>query len=151
MKAKNILAALLLMIGSNMMAEETKALTISYSGTEQSIPLPIVKRITFEDGYVVVSTAEGKHSYPISVLEKMTFTTVDDPTAIEALPEQAENVVYKNGTLSVKGSGLLRVYTTSGALVSIAQVAEGANISLNDLPAGVYVVRMGDKTIKVKK
>ena len=81
----------------------------------------------------------------------MTFTTVDDPTAIEALPEQAENVVYKNGTLSVKGSGLLRVYTTSGALVSIAQVAEGANISLNGLPAGVYVVRMGDKTIKVKK
>mgnify|MGYP003456994811 FL=1 len=95
MKAKNILAALLLMIGSNMMAEETKALTISYSGTEQSIPLPIVKRITFEDGYVVVSTAEGKHSYPISVLEKMTFTTVDDPTAIEALPEQAENVEEK--------------------------------------------------------
>ena len=119
MKAKNILAALLLMIGSNMMAEETKALTISYSGTEQSIPLPIVKRITFEDGYVVVSTAEGKHSYPISVLEKMTFTTVDDPTAIEALPEQAEKRHIKVKRAKITASNffiiiILRFYFSQG-------------------------------------
>ena len=151
MKTKNILAAMLLMISSNMLAEETKALTISYSDTEQSIPLPIVQKITFENGYVVVITKEGKHSYPLSVLDKITFTTVDDATAIEALPEQVEDMTYQNGTLSVKGNGLLRVYSANGALVSIANVSEGANVNLNGLAAGIYVVRMGDKVIKIKK
>lgn len=147
MKLKSILAALLLMVCANMMAE--KYLTITYSGSEQNISLPIVQKITFEEGYVVVTTAEGKHSYPISVLDKMTFTESED--AIKALPEQAENLTYKDGTLSIKGDGMLRIYNTSGALISIANVKEGANISLDNLPAGVYIVHMGNKTIKVRK
>jgi uncharacterized paraquat-inducible protein A len=147
MKIKSILAALLLMVSANMMAE--KYLTITYSGSEQNISLPIVQKITFEEGYVVVTTAEGKHSYPISVLDKMTFTESED--AIKALPEQAENLTYKDGTLSIKGDGMLRIYNTSGALISIANVKEGANISLDNLPVGVYIVHMGNKTIKVRK
>lgn len=147
MKTKSILAALLLMVSTNMMAD--KYLTITYSGTEQNIALPIVQKITFEEGYVVVTTTEGTHSYPISILDKMTFT--ESATAIKALPEQEENLTYKDGTLAIKGDGMLRVYNTSGALVSIANVKEGANISLEGLPSGVYVVRMGDKAIKVRK
>ena len=149
MKTKNILAALLLMVSTNMMADEYNYLTLTCSGTEQSISLPIVQRITFEEGYLVVTTAEGKHSYPISALDKITFT--ETATAIEALPEQLENLNYKDGTLSIKGDGMLRVYNASGALVSIANVKEGANVSLGSLPAGVYIVRMGNKTIKVRK
>lgn len=147
MKTKKILAALLLMTSTNMMAD--KYLTITYGGNEQNISLPIVQKITFEDGYVVVTTSDGKHSYPISVLDKMTFTESAD--AIKALPEQAENLTYKDGTLAIKGDGMLRIYNTAGALVSIANVKEGANISLDNLPSGVYVVRMGNKVIKVRK
>ena len=147
MKTKSILAVLLLMVCTNMMAD--KYLTISYSGTEQNISLPIIQKITFEEGYVVVTTAEGKHSYPISILDKMTFTESAD--AIKALPEEAENLTYKDGTLSIKGDGMLRVYNASGALISIANVKEGANVSLDNLPTGVYIVRMGNKAIKVKK
>ena len=53
--------------------------------------------------------------------------------------------------LAVKGDGFLRIYSTNGALVNVAYVKEGANVSLDNLPAGVYIVRMGDKTIKVRK
>lgn len=151
MKSKSIIAALLLMTATSMMADNSKYLTITTNGTERDISLPIVQRITFEDGYVVVTTSEGKHSYPISVLDKMTFTEKDDADAIGKLPEQAENLTYKDGTLAVKGDGFLRIYGTNGALISIANVKEGANISLGNLPAGVYIVRMGDKTIKVRK
>lgn len=147
MKTKFFLAAMLLMASTSMMAD--KYLTITYSGSEQNIALPIVQKITFENGYVVVTTAEGIHSYPISVLDKMTFTESAD--AIKALPEQAENLTYKDGTLAIKGDGMLRIYNTAGALVSIANVKEGANISLDNLPSGVYVVRMGNKVIKVRK
>lgn len=151
MKTKTLIAAMLLMASASMMADNYNFLTITHGDTEDDISLPTVQRITFEEDYVVVTTSEGKFSYPISVLDKMTFTEKDDATAIEALPEQAKDMTYKDGTLAIKGDGMLRVYSTNGALVSIAYVKEGANISLDKLPAGVYVVRMGDKTIKVRK
>ena len=149
MKTKNLLAALLLMACTTMLADNYKYLTISYNGTEQNISLPIVQKITFQDGYVVVTTSEGTHSYPISVMERITFTETAD--AIKALPEQTEEMTYENGTLAIKGNGLMRVYNTSGALISVANIKEGANISLDGLPTGIYIVRLGDKAIKIKK
>ena len=149
MKTKNLFAALLLMACTTMQADNYKYLTISYSGVEQSISLPIVQKITFEDGYVVVTTSEGNYSYPISVMERITFTESAD--AIKALPEQTEEMTYENGTLAIKGNGLMSVYNTSGALISVANIKEDANISLDKLPTGVYIVRMGDKAIKIKK
>ena len=149
MKTKTFLAALLLMASTSMMADNFQYLTLTYGSNEHNISLPIVQRISFEENYVVVTTTEGTHRYPITLLEKITFT--ESATAIEALPEQLENLTYKDGTLAIKGDGLLRVYSANGALVSVANVKEGANISLDKLPAGVYVVRMGDKTIKIWK
>ena len=152
MKTKTFLAALLLMVGTNLMADDYNFLILTTNGSEQSLPLPIVQRITFEDGYVVVQTTESKHAFPIALLDKITFAeTADGATAIKNLPEQAENLTFKDGTLVIKGDGMLRVYNTSGAIVSIAYVKEGANVSFDSLPAGVYIVRMGDKTIKVRK
>ena len=149
MKTKIILAALLLMVSSGMRADKYNYLTLTYSGTDQSISLPLVQRITFEDGAMVVSTTQGKYTYSLSNLDKITFTEIAD--AIKALPEQAENLTYKDGTLAIKGDGMLYIYNAGGALVSIANVKEGANVNLGNLPAGVYVVRMGNKTIKVRK
>ena len=151
MKAKNILAALLLMVSTSMVADNYNYLTISYSSSEEDIPLPTVQRISFEDGKVVVITSEGNMTFPISLINKLTFTEKEQATAIETLPEQAKDLNYKDGTLSIKGDGLLCIYNSAGALVNIANVKEGANVSLGSLPAGVYIVRMGDKTIKVRK
>ncbi|MBP5392850.1 MAG: T9SS type A sorting domain-containing protein [Bacteroidaceae bacterium] len=148
MKTKIFFAVLLLAFSTGMMAD--KSLTITYSNTEQNISLPIVKRIFFQDDCIKVTTTNGEtHSFALSGLEKITFT--DSPDAIKALPEQEENLTYKDGTLAVKGDGLLRIHSMNGALVSIAQVKEGANISLDNLPAGVYVVNMNGKAIKVRK
>ena len=117
MKTRNILAALLLMACTTMLADGFKYLTITYNGTEENISLPIVKKIFFQDGNVVVTTTEGEYTYPISIMERITFTESAD--AIKALPEQAENLTYENGTLSIKGNGLMSIYNTNGALISI--------------------------------
>ena len=45
MKTRNILAALLLMACTTMLADGFKYLTITYNGTEENISLPIVKKI----------------------------------------------------------------------------------------------------------
>jgi hypothetical protein len=97
-----------------------------------------------------VTTTNGEtHTFALSNFEKITFTESAD--AIKALPEQEENLTYKDGKLAVKGDGLLRIYGMSGTLICIAQVKDGANVSFDNLPAGVYIVSKDGKTIKVRK
>ena len=86
----------------------------------------------------------------MSEIKKMYFS-VDDPDAIEALPQEAENLQYKDGKLRVDGDGMLRIYSANGALVQMANVKKGANINMNNLKSGLYIVNMGDKTIKLTK
>lgn len=149
MKTKSILTAMLLIVGTHAMADDYQYLTITYGSSESNISLPLVEKISFEEDYLVVTTSEGTNHYPLSAVDKITFT--ESATAIKALPEQMEGLTYRDGTLAVRGDGFLRIYRTGGVLVSIAAVKEGANISLDNLPAGVYIVGMGNKTIKIKK
>ena len=67
MNTKNILAALLLMVSSSMMAEE--CLTITCNGKDESISLPTIQRITFEDNYLKVTTTGGTFLCPLSAVE----------------------------------------------------------------------------------
>jgi len=145
---KYVLAAMM-MACTAMWADKYNFLTVSTTG-EDYISLPAIQKITFADGNCVVTTTTGDYTYPLSEVKKMYFS-VDDPTAIEALPQETENLQYKDGMLKVNGDGMLRIYSSNGALVQMANVKKGANISLASLQSGLYIVSMGDKTIKVTK
>lgn len=146
---KNLLLAILLMASATMWADKYNFLTVSSTG-EDYISLPTIQKITFVNGNCVVTTTSGDYTYPLSEIKKMYFS-VDDPTAIEALPQEAENLQYQNGVLKVDGDGMLRIYSANGALVQLANVKKGANINLGNLKSGLYIVNMGDKTIKLTK
>lgn len=145
---KYVLAAMM-MACTAMWADKYNFLTVSTTG-EDYISLPTIQKITFAEGNCVVTTTTGDYTYPLSEVKKMYFS-VDDPTAIEALPQETENLQYKDGKLKVNGDGMLRIYSSNGALVQMANVKKGANISLASLKPGLYIVSMGDKTIKVTK
>jgi len=149
MNMKHLLMAILLMASTTMWADKYNFLTVSSTG-EEYISLPTIQKITFSDGNCVVTTTNGDYTYPLNEIKKMYFT-VDDPTAIEALPQEAENLKYENGKLKIKGDGMLRIYSANGALVQLANVKKGANINLSNLKSGLYIVNMGDKTIKLTK
>lgn len=146
---KYVLAAMMMMACATTWADKYNFLTVSTTG-EEYISLPAIQKITFADGNCVVTTTTGDYTYPLSEIRKMYFS-VDDPTAIEALPQETENLQYKDGKLKVNGDGMLRIYSSNGALVQMANVKKGANISLASLQSGLYIVSMGDKTIKVTK
>ena len=84
-----------------------------------------------------------------SEMQKMTFT--QDPTAIKSLPTESDDLKFLNGQLSVSGKGTLRVYNASGALIRMANIEKKSNVSLNGLKPGLYVISMGDQTIKITK
>jgi len=146
---KYVLMAVMMMACATMWADKYNFLTVSATGDEY-ISLPTIQKITFANGNCVVTTTAGDYTYPLSEIKKMYFS-VDDPTAIEALPEEAENMQYKDGKLKVDGDGMLRIYSSNGALVQMANVKKGANISLGNLKSGLYIVNMGNKTIKLTK
>jgi hypothetical protein len=146
---KYFLLAVMMMACTTMWADKYNFLTVSANGDE-FISLPTIQKITFANGNCVVTTVDGEYTYPLSEIKKMYFS-VEDPTAIEALPQETKNLQYKDGKLKVEGDGMLRIYGANGALVQMANVKKGANISLSNLKPGMYIVNMGDKTIKLTK
>ena len=150
MKKAFILAAAALLGATPVAADNYNYLTVKCTGAEQSISLPTIQKITFGHGNAVVTTTDKQtFTYPLAELQKMSFTAT--ATAIEALPTQEKDLAYRDGTLTVSGNGMLHIYNASGALVQMAKVEKGARISLDTLPRGVYIVNMGQQTIKVSK
>lgn len=150
MKKAFIMVAAALLCATNIAADEYNYLTVTCTNAEQSISLPTVQKITFSDGNAVVTASDRNiYTYPLTELQKMSFTAT--ATAIKALPTQEKGLTCKDGTLKVTGTGILHIYNEVGALVQMAHVQDGANINLNSLPKGIYVVNMGQKTIKVRR
>ena len=145
---KHLLVAILLMASTTMWADKYNYLTVSTTG-EEYISLPTIQKITFADGNCIVTTTKGDYTYPLSEIKKMYFS--EDPDAIKAMPQEAENLKFKDGKLKVDGDGMLRIYSANGALVQMANVKKGANIDLSNLRSGLYIVSMGTSTIKLTK
>ena len=77
--------------------------------------------------------------FPYSEVEKITFND-EDPTAVQTL-------TVRDNTNEV------RIYDLNGRLVRRTRSRDGATVSvdLSTLPVGVYIVKDGKRTYKVKK
>lgn len=143
------LAALMAAMSATMMADTYEYLTASYNEVEQSFSLASIKKITFEGDQIVVYTTEGEVRLPQEEISKMYFTST--PTAIESMAEQSKGLQMQDGKLTATGKGMLHIYNSNGTLLQMAQVNGTMNISLSELPKGVYIVNLGKETIKVAK
>ena len=133
-----------------MMAEDFKYLNVASNGAEESITLSTVQKITFTDTQVIVHTSEGEMAFPLSEMEKMSFSATED--AIDLLPLQTESLQFLQGQLVTTGKGLLRIYNANGMLMQVANISqEKAIISLENLPSGMYIVCLGKQSIKLSK
>lgn len=146
---KLLVTALILGSSTNVMADDYKYLTAKYNNEEKSIELASIRKITFEAGDVVVYTSEGQVKFPLSEMEKMFFS--EAPTAIESMPMETASMKVSGGVLSVSGNGLLRIYSSNGQLQQMAKVDGSSRISLQNLPKGVYIISIGNQSIKFNK
>lgn len=144
-----LLTALIAVSATTMMADDNsyRYLTVQTDSEEQSIELATIKKITFEDSNVLITTTEGTVTIAQNDLQKLFFTTT--PSAIKSLPGKAKGLVVTAGTLVANGNGLLYIYNASGMLQHMAMVEGKARISLSNLPKGLYIISLGGETIKV--
>lgn len=104
----------------------------------------------FADGKVCVNSDE----YAFSNIKNFYISETDDPSGIEHLLKE-QQITYKAGTLIVNTDSpeSIGVYTANGMKVSVPveQSGDAVAVSLNQLPKGVYVVRVGESSFKVFK
>lgn len=149
MKKHLAFLALTTVLSIPLQADDLQYLTAACNSREKSIGLATVQKITFENGNVVVSTTGGPITFPIAEMKKLAFTST--ATAIGDLKSQSKTLAYVDGALYVQGSGVLRVYSMTGNLQRLADIRGGAIVSLNNLPKGIYVIQLGNETIKIQK
>ena len=87
------------------------------------------------------------HDYVLSRTDfKQVLTGVQDAIATET-----DQLHYANGCVRVKGKGIMQIYNLAGEKVRQYKLTgQEQIISLHGLPLGVYVIRSGAKSIKVK-
>lgn len=86
---KKLFVMALLAVGMTAQAEDYKYLNVAVGGTEKSISLGTLQKITFENGNMVVATSNGTDTYVLTDLQKMYFSQT--ATSIEALKSEPQN------------------------------------------------------------
>ncbi len=127
-------------------ADDHKYLTATMTGNEKSIELATVQKITFTNTHVVIATSEGTTQLPVSEMQKLSFTA--NATAINNLGTQSKNIQVMSGVIRANGKGLLRIFNSEGRLVSLSNVQGSSNISTSALPHGLYIIQLGEETVK---
>ena len=112
------------------------------SGGEVSYALSEKPVVTYKGDVLILTTESTTVEYPLADLQKFTFEETAD--AVESVRMNQP-----------KGDGTVRIYNVSGTLVRTIQPSENggsdARFSTQDLPAGIYIIKQGAQTYKIRK
>lgn len=89
----------------------------------------------------------SKETLLIQGIRVFTYTNTHGDSAIEDVIAGGNNVILSGKTLVADSACDMKVYAVDGKLVASAFTA---NLDLSELPAGIYVAKAGDSTIKIK-
>lgn len=96
--------------------------------------------VTYNEGYLVISSSGASVMYPLSTMQKFTFGEVDDQVTRITAPEGV-------------AAQPTRIYSIDGKLMRTYQPGDErtTSASLEGLPAGTYVIKNGQTSFKVMK
>ena len=126
-------------------------LTVIGSAAEQSFALQSIKALTFTATDAVVTTTDGQQqTFPLADLSRFAFTS--EPTVINSLQRATSDggLTLRGTDLIARGAGRLTIYNAAGVPVMQQTAASGSDvISLRSLPRGLYIIQLGNETLKV--
>lgn len=146
---KKLLLSFVLTFALSAVANAYNYLTIASDAVESSVALKQLKKITFSGNELVVTTTDGTETRTdLSALKRLYFS--DEPTAVRSVRQ--DDLTFRNGRIVANGQGVLSVYNASGALMRQQMVSSSrSEVNIATLPAGIYIVRLGNKSIKIAK
>lgn len=122
-----------------------------YSGTDSAVALGNGKTVSVTvDGGKNATTGKYEVKFATTVdgqLYNIVFTTDDSSSSVNDVEANGAAVRGAEGAIVVEGfAGRVNVYTVDGRLAASAQIDGEATITV---AAGLYVVRAGEKAVKV--
>lgn len=146
---KKIFFLLLLALPLTAAAESYNYLNLTSTSTVQSIALKMVKKITFEGTNIVVTATDGTTTAAaLSTLSKLTFS--DTAVGVRGLESASGKLCIDGGRIVADGQGQLQLFNASGQLVRRQTITSThSELSLEGLPRGIYIARLGRQTLKI--
>ncbi len=115
----------------------------------------IAKVLVKKDGMSVVERAKNAKTYSYTQIMKITFHTATSLTTPKASPsnfkakvEDGGNAISWTGT---KGEQVVTLFDITGKIISQATRQTSQRMDISDLPHGIYVLKVGNNSIKFSK
>lgn len=121
------------------------------SGGQTSVPLDNVRKITFDNGNMVLST-NGNENFELPLDDIMKILFDEDGSNVDRIVTDANLKLVRNSRNSIGVTGLetaadARIVNTAGSIVMIQRQWSGSDINISALPSGVYVLVVGNNNI----
>lgn len=123
----------------------------STSGQQTSVPLDNVKKITFDNGNLLLSTnGSDDFELPLDDILKIFFKEGD--AGVDRIVADTNLQLVRNSRNTIGITGLettadARIVNTAGSIVMIQRQWNGSDIDISALPSGVYVLVVGTNNI----
>jgi len=121
------------------------------SGGQTSVPLDNVRKITFDNGNMVLST-NGYENFELPLDDIMKILFDEDGSNVDRIVADTNLQLVRNSRNSIGVTGLetaadARIVNTAGSIVMIQRQWSGSDINISALPSGVYVLVVGNNNI----
>lgn len=148
MKKLLLFVSLLVGLGSSF-AQDIVVQTSS--GGQTSVPLDNVRKITFDNGNMVLST-NGNEDFELLLDDIMKILFDEDGSNVDRIVADTNLQLVRNSRNSIGITGLettadARIVNTAGSIVMIQRQWNGSDIDISALPSGVYVLLVGTNNI----
>ncbi|MCR5269956.1 MAG: T9SS type A sorting domain-containing protein [Prevotella sp.] len=145
---RSLIAALLLTVSTQMMADNFAYLTVSQNGSASNFEVSKINKITFDATDMILSMTDGTtQRLPLSGLSKMFFS--DGNLASIASQNIASKFELRDGILRVEiaNGEHCTLYNLKGE--EIFKANESITLSVSSLKKGVYIVKIGNQAKKI--
>lgn len=121
------------------------------SGGQTSVPLDNVRKITFDNGNMVLST-NGNENFELPLDDIMKILFDEDGSNVDRIVADTNLQFVRNSRNTIGITGLetaadARIVNTAGSIVMIQRQWNGSDIDISALPSGVYVLVVGNNNI----
>lgn len=143
---KKILTLLLLACQMLAFADGSALLITFKDGKKAGYILSQKPTVTFADSKLNIKVDDASTEYNVADVNTFTFVDEKEITGIEEIAKGNSLFEYRNGRIHAEGASI-QVYSLDGKQLTHGETT----VSLANYPNGVYVIKMNNQVIKIRK